>query len=235
MNQLVKVFEEQNLTIINANDEYLFSLNDVCKILEIGNPRNVKARLEDDVHAMYPIQDRLGRTQQATFVNEDGLYDVILDSRKPEAKRFRKWITSEVLPSIRKTGAYGQPGNTKLLLKAALEQEERIEVVETDVKYLMDNMRVSKGQETELQALGKSVVIKALGGFESNAYRKIGPKVFPKMWGEFKRHFRIPRYGELPKARFEEGLEFIKEWAPDTSLKLKIKELNNQQHLKLVD
>jgi len=235
MNQLTKVFEENNLTILEVEGDFHFLLKDLCEILGLSNPRMVKDRLDDDVSSTYPIQDRLGRTQQATFVNEDGLYDVILDSRKPEAKKFRKWITSEVLPSIRKTGAYGQPGNTKLLLRAALEQEERIEVVETDVKYLMDNMRVSKGQETELQALGKSVVIKALGGFESNAYRKIGSKVFPKMWGEFKRHFGIPRYGELPKARFEEGLEFIKEWAPDTSLKLKIKELNNQQHLKLVD
>src|SRR5699024_7213120 len=105
---------------------------------------------------------RLGRTQQATFVNEDGLYDVILDSRKPEAKRFRKWITSEVLPSIRKTGAYGQPGNTKLLLKAALEQEERIEVVETDVKYLMDNMRINGPQEQRIGSNARAKVIESL-------------------------------------------------------------------------
>lgn len=61
---------------------------------------------EDDVLSKYPIVDNLGREQQANFVNEDGLYDAILDSRKPEAKQFRKWVTSEVLPSIRKHGAY---------------------------------------------------------------------------------------------------------------------------------
>ena len=63
-------------------------------------------RLGDDVISSHPISDSLGRIQQANFVNEDGLYDVILDSRKPEAKQFRKWITSEVLPIIRKHGAY---------------------------------------------------------------------------------------------------------------------------------
>lgn len=109
MNQLTKVFEEQDLTIVEVEGDFHFLLKDVCEILEIGNHRHVKTRLEDDVVSNYPIQDRLGRNQNATFVNEDGLYDVILDSRKPEAKRFRKWITSEVLPSIRKHGAYMTP------------------------------------------------------------------------------------------------------------------------------
>lgn len=66
----------------------------------------MRQRLDDGVVSTHPIIDSLGRTQQANFVNEDGLYDVILDSRKPEAKKFRKWVTSEVLPSIRKTGQY---------------------------------------------------------------------------------------------------------------------------------
>ena len=106
MNQLTKMFNNQDLTIITKGKESYFLLNDLVKILGLSNSRMVKERLDDDVSSTYPIQDSLGRTQQATFVNEDGLYDVILDSRKPEAKRFRKWITSDVLPSIRKTGSY---------------------------------------------------------------------------------------------------------------------------------
>ena len=62
--------------------------------------------MSDEVVSNDLITDSIGRKQQALFVNEDGLYDVILDSRKPEAKSFRKWITSEVLPSIRKSGGY---------------------------------------------------------------------------------------------------------------------------------
>src|SRR5699024_8462398 len=109
MNKLTKIVDGQNLMIVENDGEPKFLLKDVCNILELSNPRQVKTRLEDDVISNYPIQDSLGRTQQATFVNEDGLYDVILDSRKPEAKRFRKWITSEVIPSIRKHGAYATP------------------------------------------------------------------------------------------------------------------------------
>ena len=91
--------------MVIQNDEPLFCLADVCKALDL-NTNGVRARLSDGVISTYPILDRLGREQEASFVNEDGLYDVILDSRKPEAKQFRKWITSEVLPSIRKSGGY---------------------------------------------------------------------------------------------------------------------------------
>lgn len=90
---------------VGTPDDPKFCLADVCRSLEFI-PSKVAQRLEDDVLSRYPITDSAGRTQIANFVNEDGLYDVILDSRKPAAKKFRKWITSEVLPSIRKTGAY---------------------------------------------------------------------------------------------------------------------------------
>ncbi|GGD05130.1 phage antirepressor KilAC domain-containing protein [Pontibacillus salipaludis] len=106
MNELSEVFNGQQLRIVQKENEPWFLLNDVVKILDLSNSRMVKDRLGDEVSSTYPIQDSLGRTQQATFVNEDGLYDVILDSRKPEARKFRKWITSEVIPSVRKHGAY---------------------------------------------------------------------------------------------------------------------------------
>jgi len=83
----------------------MFCLTDVCKALGL-EAKHVMERLDDGVVSTDIIIDRLGRNQNANFVNEDGLYDVILDSRKPEAKAFRKWVTSEVLPSIRKTGSY---------------------------------------------------------------------------------------------------------------------------------
>lgn len=88
-----------------TSDNPLFCLSDLCRCLGLS-AKGVNQRLGDEVISNYPIIDNLGRTQQALFVNEDGLYDVILDSRKPQAKAFRKWITSEVLPAIRKTGGY---------------------------------------------------------------------------------------------------------------------------------
>lgn len=90
-----------------------FNANDVCVVLDFGNPRQaLDSHVEpDDVQKLDTI-DRMGRGQSANFVNESGLYALILGSTKPEAKRFKRWVTSEVLPSISKTGLYAAPGAT---------------------------------------------------------------------------------------------------------------------------
>ena len=109
MNGEIQIFESpefgQIRTVKGEKGEPWFCLADVCKVLGLKQ-RHVRERLEDGVVSTDPIADSLGRLQMANFVNEDGLYDVILDSRKPSARAFRKWITSEVLPQIRKTGGY---------------------------------------------------------------------------------------------------------------------------------
>ena len=84
--------------------EVVFCLADVCKVLEL-HANVVKQRLDKGVCSTYTLPTN-GGPQKMLFINEDGLYDVILDSRKPEAKAFRKWVTSVVLPQIRKTGGY---------------------------------------------------------------------------------------------------------------------------------
>lgn len=89
---------------MNESNEPLFCLADLCTILGLRQG-DVRQRLDEGVVSTQPLETA-GGVQQANFVNEDGLYDAILDSRKPEAKQFRKWVTSEVLPSIRKHGAY---------------------------------------------------------------------------------------------------------------------------------
>lgn len=114
----LKIFENANfgeIRVAGTSENPLFCLADVCKVLDLGNPSQVKTRLDDGVISNEVIPDSLGRQQEATFVNEDGLYDVILDSRKPQAKAFRKWITSEVLPLIRKTGSYSVQNQTPTL------------------------------------------------------------------------------------------------------------------------
>ena len=90
---------------ITKDNEPMFCLGDLCRALDL-TAKGVKQRLSDEVISNYPIEDALGRMQNTLFVNEDGLYDVILESRKESAKKFRKWVTSEVLPSIRKNGGY---------------------------------------------------------------------------------------------------------------------------------
>ena len=135
----IQIFQNQEFgairTMSNEQGEPMFCLKDVCDVLELRTQKVVQ-RLEDDVLSKYPIVDTLGRTQQATFVNEDGLYDTILESRKPQAKLFRKWVTSEVLPSIRKQGGYmvARPDETDeeilaralQIMKAAIESRDEV-------------------------------------------------------------------------------------------------------------
>lgn len=106
----LQIFNNENFGTVRTilkGEEPLFCLSDVCKILDLI-PSKAAQRLSEGVLSKYPLETA-GGVQQANFVNEDGLYDVILDSRKPEARKFRKWITSEVLPSIRKNGGYLSP------------------------------------------------------------------------------------------------------------------------------
>ena len=112
----------------------LFCLTDVCKALELRSS-DVMRRLDKDVVSTQPLSTA-GGTQMANFVNEDGLYDVILDSRKPEARAFRKWVTSEVLPSIRKTGSYGVPNSFAEALMLAAKQQFQIEENEKKIAAL---------------------------------------------------------------------------------------------------
>lgn len=86
-----------------------FVAKDVCRLLELGNPRTSLALLDSDEKGVHTV-DTLGGKQEMTTVSESGLYSLIFRSRKPEAKRFRKWVTSEVLPTLRKTGTYAAPG-----------------------------------------------------------------------------------------------------------------------------
>ena len=112
-------------------DQPEFCLADVCRSLEL-RVDGVVARLSKDpsstgVLSKHSVQTA-GGIQQMYFVNEEGLYDVVLDSRKPSAKKFRKWITSEVLPSLRKTGSYTMPGKEE---KEEKEEKSNIFFVNT--------------------------------------------------------------------------------------------------------
>lgn len=99
-------YESSEIRTIQKDGEPWFVLADVCKVLEIARGTKVAERLEEDEVRQTSITDSLGRQQKAYIINESGLYTVILRSDKPQAKPFRKWVTSEVLPSIRKHGAY---------------------------------------------------------------------------------------------------------------------------------
>lgn len=105
----IKIFNSEEfgkIRVTMIGDNPMFCLSDVCKILEIKNVSDCKGRLKTDGVGSADIVDSIGRKQSATFINESNLYKVIFQSRKESAERFTEWVTSEVLPSIRKHGIY---------------------------------------------------------------------------------------------------------------------------------
>ena len=143
------IFKNENLgevRVIFIDNEPLFCLSDICKALNLTNPTMVlnaiKSEFDDDLSLTYPIIDNLGRKQNATFVTEPQLYFVLMRSDKPTAKEFRKWVNTEVLPSIRKTGSYSQKPLSQIeILQSSIailaEQEKKISLLEnkTDDLY----------------------------------------------------------------------------------------------------
>ena len=125
----VKIFENSEfgaIRTVTVNDEPMFCLVDVCNSLDLSNSRVVSARLDGDERRKL----ELPRQGETWFITESGLYAVILRSDKPNAKKFRKWVTSEVLPSIRKNGGYivGQENmsDDELMAKALMVAQNKI-------------------------------------------------------------------------------------------------------------
>lgn len=102
-------YDQKQVRTKQIGGEPWFVLKDVCAVLGLSTPARVAERLDSDEVSQTHLTDSLGREQETTIISESGLYNVILRSDKPEAKPFRKWVTSEVLPSIRQHGAYMTP------------------------------------------------------------------------------------------------------------------------------
>ena len=99
-------YESNEVRTVMINGAPWFCLVDVCKVLGLAEPHRVATRIDEDERTQMTVTDSMGRKQKTWFINESGLYTVILRSDKPEAKPFRKWVTGTVLPAIRKTGSY---------------------------------------------------------------------------------------------------------------------------------
>ena len=143
MNQLQKIFNYQDnqvRTVFKDGQPY-FVAKDVCEILRLGNSRDAVSKLDEDEKGVEKV-DTLGGLQDMTIINEGGLYTLIIRSNMPEAKPFRKWVTSEVLPSIRKYGMYAKDellDNPDLLLDVVTRykaEREANKILNTENKLL---------------------------------------------------------------------------------------------------
>ena len=123
-----------------------FNANDVCEALQLGNARQaLESHVDADDLQKLEVIDNLGRTQQTNHVNESGLYALIFGSRKESAKRFKRWVTSEVLPSIRKTGEYVN-ADLKAKIASLRSNNEDLEAENRDMQATLCNMGVTYQQ-----------------------------------------------------------------------------------------
>lgn len=229
--QIFNSTEFGEIRTITKDGEPMFCLTDVCKALEISNPSKVAQRLDEDERTKL----ELGRAGETNFITESGLYAVILRSDKPNAKQFRKWVTSEVLPSIRKTGGYGKPMTTaeqiKLLAQGNTELNERVEKVEDKIYNLENDMPLYGCEIEEVCNHVKRKAISVLGGKNSEAYRdgSIRGKVFSDIYLQIKREYGlVSSYKSIKRKYYEDVLRFIDGYVLPMVLEEQIADANAQ-------
>lgn len=216
-----------------VNDEPMFCLIDICKALEIKNATDVAKRLDEDELTRLNLGSRAGETN---FITESGLYAVILRSDKPNAKKFRKWVTSEVLPSIRKTGSYNKPMSTaekiKLLAQGNEELNERVEKVEDKLDSLENDMPLYGCEIEELKNHISRRAISILDGKNSEAYKdaSIRGTVYKDIYRQLKREYGYASsYKSLKRKYLADAHEFVDCYAAPTYLQEQITDANAQQ------
>lgn len=227
MNELQIFNSEEFGTVrtITIDNEPWFVGKDVAEALGYKNTRQALAtNVMDEDKGVHSVDTPSG-IQQMIIINESGLYALIFGSKLESAKRFKHWVTSEVLPSIRKTGSYDHFSPE---MKAILMHDKKLVKMDERVTDLENNMTIDYGQQ---QVLGDAVnhsVLDVLGGKESEAYKKIGKKVFAECNRDLKHFFHVNARNNVPKKRFDEAVEYAQSWRPCTNTLLLIKEYNSQ-------
>lgn len=217
---------------------------DVAEVLAYKEPNKAISRhVDEDDRTKHPITDNLGRTQETYIINESGLYSLILSSKLPRAKEFKRWVTSEVLPTIRKHGSYVAPVNPLVstedafiqLFQTQKEIKQEQAVMRDDIVYLKEEQPVNPAINQDLTKVRNKAVVKCLGGYDAPAYSdsKLRQKVFCQAARDFKELFKIPRYDLLKKKDIERAYDYWQQWQPQTNLRLEIEQANKQLSLRL--
>ncbi len=200
---------------------------DVAEALGFTNSRDAIATHVFDDDKGVEIIDTLGGKQKMTAINESGLYALVFGSRLESAKRFKRWVTYEVLPAIRNTGSYDMDEYSPEM-KAILMHDKKLVKIDNRVTDLENHMTIDYGQQTVLGDEVNKAVLDALGGKYSNAYNEIGKKVFAECNRDLKHYFHVNARNNVPKKRYYEALEYIQEWKPCTNTQIQIRDCNAQ-------
>ncbi|HEM3097371.1 ORF6C domain-containing protein [Streptococcus suis] len=231
MNEIF-VFHGQEVRTVTINNEPWFVGKDVADILGYQNPQKA---IRDHVDFEDKLTEQIvqsGQNREMIIINESGLYSLILSSKLPQAKEFKRWVTSEVLPQIRQQGAY-VPENLSdeafiALFTGQKKLKEQQLALAQDVDYLKNEQPIHPSFAQALLKKRKARVVACLGGIDSPAYadKIFAQSVFRQAEVDFKDHFNINRYDMLPKKFADAALSYWMTWEPSTNTKMKILEMN---------
>lgn len=217
-----------------VNDEPMFCLADICRVLEIKNVSDCKSRLRQKGIVTTDTLTNGGK-QKMIFIDESNLYKTIFQSRKESEERFTDWVTSEVLPSIRKTGNYGVPkttgGQIQLLAQGYTELEQAVNSIKEDMTELKDNTPLygCEIDEVKQHVNRKGVIV--LGGKDSEAYKdgSIRSSVYSDIYKQLKREFGcVTTYKSIRRKYIDNVHKFIDDYALPMVLAEKVNAANAQ-------
>lgn len=232
MNEL-KIFTNEEfgeIRTVQLNNETYFVGKDVAEALGYANASkavSVHVSEEDRILKTLEADSQNGNVvkTQTSLINESGLYALIFGSKLESAKRFKHWVTSDVLPAIRKTGSYEMEQYSPEM-KAILMHDKKLVKMDERVTDLENNTTIDYGQQQALGDIVNRVVIEELGGKGSPAYREISKKVFAECNRDLKHYFNVNARNNVPKKRFDEAVKYVKNWEPCTNTKFLIRECN---------
>lgn len=231
MNEIFN-FHGQEVRTLTIDDEPWFVGKDVADILGYQNgSRDINRHVDDEDRQNY--QNGTFGNRGVTVINESGLYSLILSSKLPQAKEFKRWVTSEVLPAIRKQGGFiredlDEDAFIALFTGQKKLREQQASMIE-DIDYLKGEQPIHPSYAQSLLKKRKARVVACLGGIDSPAYadKNFAQSVFRQAEIDFKDHFNISRYDLLPKKHADAALAYWMTWEPSTNTKMKIMKLNS--------
>lgn len=231
MNEIFN-FHGQEVRTLTIDDEPWFVGKDVADILGYQNgSRDINRHVDEEDRQNY--QNGTFGNRGVTVINESGLYSLILSSKLPQAKEFKRWVTSEVLPAIRKQGGFiredlDEDAFIALFTGQKKLREQQATMLE-DIDYLKSEQPIHPSYAKSLLKKRKARVVACLGGIDSPAYadKTFAQSVFRQAEIDFKDHFNISRYDLLPKKFADAALAYWMTWEPSTNTKMKIMKLNS--------
>ena len=221
-----------DIRTVDQNGEPWFVGKDVAAALGYGNPQKAIRDHVDEQDRGVNEMDTPGGKQPIAIINESGLYSLIFGSKLEGAVRFKRWVTSEVLPTLRKTGSYMMPKLSKEL-QALFLLDDRTQRQEQRITALENNMVVDYDQQLSLKNAVNHVVVEALGGKNAPAYgdSHVRGMVYCEINKDIQMWFRVSSRNNIPRKRFDEAVEYIQRWKPSTNTVMLIQQSNGQTSL----